>query len=423
MKPTDNQNRIFGPSGCISKEGMFLYLNDELNTKERNLLERHLADCLLCSEALEGYEKPGGKEKFLNEYPKVDQELKSAFSIHTESKNNKNGRKRTLITTISIAASLLIIITGYYLINIQTKTSRQDLSYQSLPAADETKTENQAALPEEKNTDAGTPAGMDKEEGKTKDIISQNERTKTFESSGGNGYVQKKAEISSSKQTTVHDISEYFDLDKNNDDEAEKEIYNGIVDQTIAIGGEQGGPGISDSIKMTGTKTVAIAENEQFALEETVSAKTKSGKDISRSKKENKNDFRSSEKAPESGAMTNGKNLRGISFYNDAKYKDAIAEFENVVKSDKNNFEAYYYLAMSYYNDGQKDAAMIDLDKVLSIKDNSFYDLALWQKAVIMTEKGQTGAARDLFNEIVKRGGALKNNAIQKVNELSQPEK
>ena len=81
-----------------------------------------------------------------------------------------------------------------------------------------------------------------------------------------------------------------------------------------------------------------------------------------------------------------------------------------------------YYLAMAYYNDGQKDVATTWFDKLLKKKTNPYYDLALWQNALIFTENNQTEDARRLLNEIIDRGGTLKNNALQRINEIEKSE-
>ncbi|HNX06767.1 MAG TPA: hypothetical protein PKL96_04230, partial [Bacteroidales bacterium] len=70
--------------------------------------------------------------------------------------------------------------------------------------------------------------------------------------------------------------------------------------------------------------------------------------------------------------------------------------------------------------EGQKDAAIPHLDTILKKKSNPYYDLALWQKAIILAEKKQTTEARTLLNELVDRGGNLKNNALQKLEELNK---
>ena len=51
---TDKYKNIFVPSGCISVEQLFNYQNKKLSKKEMHEVEKHLLDCQLCSDALEG---------------------------------------------------------------------------------------------------------------------------------------------------------------------------------------------------------------------------------------------------------------------------------------------------------------------------------------------------------------------------------
>ena len=52
---THRNSAIFKPTGCLTPEQLKNYGKDDLPPAERHLVERHLIDCELCSEALEGY--------------------------------------------------------------------------------------------------------------------------------------------------------------------------------------------------------------------------------------------------------------------------------------------------------------------------------------------------------------------------------
>ena len=47
---------IFTETDCISEQTMFDYIDNKLSAKERHIVEKHMLDCELCSDAMEGLE-------------------------------------------------------------------------------------------------------------------------------------------------------------------------------------------------------------------------------------------------------------------------------------------------------------------------------------------------------------------------------
>src|SRR5437868_389306 len=50
-----NKENVFSAPGCLSLDTIIRYLNDELPVKESHRVEKHMLDCELCKEAVEGY--------------------------------------------------------------------------------------------------------------------------------------------------------------------------------------------------------------------------------------------------------------------------------------------------------------------------------------------------------------------------------
>ena len=48
------KHKLFDTADCISEQTMFDYIDNRLSPKECHLVEKHLLDCELCSDALEG---------------------------------------------------------------------------------------------------------------------------------------------------------------------------------------------------------------------------------------------------------------------------------------------------------------------------------------------------------------------------------
>lgn len=424
MKPTKAQNRIFGPSGCISKDGLSLYLKNGLTEKEKNLFEQHVAGCLLCNEALEGYEKMAENDKVFAGLNSIQYNLRSTYANSSVKNLKKSGDKRTLLTTISIAASILLIFTGFYFINILTKSDKQHLSYQAPRPEEKTISEEEVTPPLQEDV-AKESAKDIEEKGRANKITATKKIEGTKDNLQNNEQdIPEKTIVfgATSGERTDYDRSGYGGEANQIKTETKQDLYDGFIDKDLLGGANKPAPSQTGSLELKGAEQEIAESYDQNAADEVATGKSVSLEKMQKAKKESGKNAKAASITTAGRAENKPSNEPALSYYNSAQYKDAIIEFEKSVDKNSNDYQAVYYLAMSYYNDGQKDAAIQYLDKILKKKSNPFYDLALWQKALILTEKNQTGEARILLDEIVKRGGTLKNNAIQKIDELDKSE-
>ena len=418
MKPSDKQNRIFGPSGCISEEGLSLYLKNQLSAKEKNLLEQHLAGCLLCNEAMEAYENMQEHDKIFKEVSAIKSSLKSTYSNNTA---HKVASRRMLITTLSIAASIILIFTGYYFVNLQIKNEKKDFSYTAPQSMEKSIVEEeQKSLPELANQAAEK---ISVKEDKTKSTPSQAPQNAAgLYESKANTDRETSATATGAVTVVVDDMSGYIADSPDKKEEYGKDIYAGDYDQGLVLGGTASGEIKAETKNAVSvTREIALSAVHKDAEEEVtednlpLESNEKSIDEVvlSGKKSANKEARRAQVKTPL---------VNGLSYYYAGQYKKAIPEFNKKLTQNSHDYESIYYLAMSYYYEGQKDAAIPHLDTILKKKSNPYYDLALWQKAIILAEKKQTAEARILLDELVNRGGSLKNNALQKLNELDKAE-
>lgn len=64
MTNSDNYNKIFNPSGCISSKGLDLYLNEKLSETQKDQIQLHLKECPFCRDALEVLQKSSHRHSF-----------------------------------------------------------------------------------------------------------------------------------------------------------------------------------------------------------------------------------------------------------------------------------------------------------------------------------------------------------------------
>src|SRR5687767_11258189 len=96
-----HKNLIFSQSECLSPGQLAGYLNNKLSAQERRLVEHHLVDCPLCSEAVEGLATMDNPSDIID----IAADLNRLIAIRTQSP-----RVRTLtFRRLAVAASIVFL--------------------------------------------------------------------------------------------------------------------------------------------------------------------------------------------------------------------------------------------------------------------------------------------------------------------------
>ncbi len=147
-------NHIFDHGDCVSEPVLLDYAHDKLPTAEKNKVEKHLLDCELCSDALEGLMLI----KNPNSLPKIKADVVRRFGPE----EIKKGRivKLEFRTGLAIAASIAVLVVTVFFFRSTLKEEKTvaDVMTNTNEEAEKTiATENQPALiPEELKTDQPT---------------------------------------------------------------------------------------------------------------------------------------------------------------------------------------------------------------------------------------------------------------------------
>lgn len=153
------KENMFEPSGCLTREAFEALVNDKLSANARALADEHMASCPFCSDALEGFLSQK-KQNFTEIMVIAD----NAFDKILAQRQNRHDKKRTIrLLSISIAASILLMVGLFFLIN--TPTSKMQMA-ESLPKKDTVKikpAEQLARVEEKKIEKEKKPAPSSKE--------------------------------------------------------------------------------------------------------------------------------------------------------------------------------------------------------------------------------------------------------------------
>lgn len=111
------KHKIYSSTECLSEKMMFDYIDNKLSPKERHLAEKHMLDCGLCSDALEGLELVKNRSKILN--------IKNAIDSRNISKKEATIISINYKIIFSIAAAIALLVTGVFFFNHLTNKSME----------------------------------------------------------------------------------------------------------------------------------------------------------------------------------------------------------------------------------------------------------------------------------------------------------
>lgn len=133
---------LFTPSGCLTEEAMKAYALDDLPDFQKLQLKEHLGSCEFCSVASEGIElfiQEKGAEAYTKAIDNLSDRLDIKLSSIPETNPEKKVSRRTstLMTLVSIAASILMLIGLYFVIQLwMPETQQLAVEKQAPPVSD-----------------------------------------------------------------------------------------------------------------------------------------------------------------------------------------------------------------------------------------------------------------------------------------------
>lgn len=409
MKNNFTHSNLFGPSGCLTQKAFFDYLSQKMPEHQMNQVEIHLSECLLCKESLENIQaNPESEKQFIDFYQKYIGDF-SQLKSNSSKKNNM----RYLVYATSVAASIMLIISAYFLFLLPENQKSDKIALESFSASEKTSIEEESV----DVTGSFTPGN----ESNIKLSDNKNTVTVTKEySPSSNGFLNQ----INNTETIVMEVSEDEDIPETS---ISKNVYF-LNENNLDQSKDKEDKAIGDKFLKERNNLVSYQEMTREGIEGSEIARTEAvtGKAMEQIVA---GDTKKAEK-PKKGiqpVMISGELYtagisvfdQGLIFYNSGDYQNAIAIFQSILTSQKNNFAATYYLAMSYYMGGNYDIAMQHFDELIkNKKNNSFYENALWQKGQILEIKNMKKQAVDAYRDVIKHNGSLKDNAQLKIDEL-----
>lgn len=113
-------NNIFSQTDCLSEEVIIKYLQGKLSSSEKHLVERHLIDCEMCSDAMEGLKMIGAKQKI--------QVITSDINHQIELRTSPKKAKVFFLeyrTQLAAAAAVILLAGLFFLLKDNLNTEKE----------------------------------------------------------------------------------------------------------------------------------------------------------------------------------------------------------------------------------------------------------------------------------------------------------
>lgn len=116
MTKINHNPDLFSPSGCLTLEAIQLFQSDSLNAVDKELVENHLSECVICNNAMEGYLNLPDQNEQTDTILKIRGIIRNKYLLPAvKAHRSKTGRLPGM-AYISAAASILILLGIFWIL-------------------------------------------------------------------------------------------------------------------------------------------------------------------------------------------------------------------------------------------------------------------------------------------------------------------
>lgn len=456
---------IFYHSECLSEEMLTKYVSGKLSSAEKHRVEKHLVDCEMCSDAVEGLAMIGDEHKISRITSELNQRIQNRVE---EKKEGKIIFLQQYRTQLAVAASVVVLLGFVWF--FRSSMSMKELSPETSEKIFAEKFEPYPAAAEDANAEAVQAPAVAQEESKVN--VQRANRvansgsgeegkeisvaTQLSKEGGKNEQIfyqtapekQVAAPSTSMPQGDVVNRDEIILSDKTESNlqqsTPQKPAFSNITSTSTASGAAAVSKNDQEADNRNLSEKKKVQEVELLALE----TKSQSEKYRAKDRKEGKTAVKKLAEAQpatpkaeiavaedvvmveenvqmkmldsvSATILTDDDSDKAMQKYEQKDYSGAAVDFEAALKKDPNNYNALFYSAVSYLGTGETDKAIANLNKVLEKKDGEFFDAAQWYLSLAYIKKNDTQNARKNLAEL-KRNSKSKyqKQAEQTLNEM-----
>ncbi|MBI4946352.1 MAG: tetratricopeptide repeat protein [Bacteroidetes bacterium] len=431
MNKTKN---IFAHTDCISEEMLMKYISGTLSPAEKHEVEKHLIDCPMCSDAVEGLQimtspQPSPKERGLTSQKAID-ELNIRIRERAEKKEGKIIFLQQYRTQLAVAASIIVVIGLVWFF----RSNRQELDSASSEKIFADKFE---APPSERAEESKAESIQRNAENNSQPAATEDKQAN--KRIAPVGVAANKTNAKPRRQTAMPEDRKVSEIQNEltlQDDQAAKEEAVAPLASSGASLANAAAPvankalafGVQEKNKATNTPAPAeekaaapaqTGEGDMLAFESANKKKQNAVKKEAAPQKAAQG-YYETQAVPAAAAKAQTAIMEaeavaldsvyanaGAAFQDDAMakydkqdYAGAVTAFEQALKQNPNDEKALFYSGVSYLSLGQADKAVTGFNKVLQNKNSRYYDDAQWYLSLSYLKKKDAPNARKNLMEI-----------------------
>jgi hypothetical protein len=457
----DKLDKIFSESECISEETMYAYLEDKLTPKQRHSVDIHLASCELCSDAFEGLSLIQDKDKIRG----IVAEINSNITGKTVTEIKKPFFIKYRLSIAAAVAFFIIAGSIFIIFNnsnkekedklfaekfepFKDKSNKQIVDSLSLKSKDNEETIPQKEkLLEEMNDRSVRNAKIQDKSAEDIPASPKNSPAKNNINNNPKMDIANKEKLNSiPKAVIVGGNPQQWSSQSLDKDQSTININAQSIAATPSAQSNADIQSITyknaDVAKKSEKKSKQYSNAMKAAPANIPNDTTKNdvvlSNERSKSRAANPSNVAAPAMSPVQGASSSSMSYSAAEEFKinpansnplmdsamkkyDAKdFSNASVLFNKILANNKSNYNALFYSSVCYLSLDRADSAVINLDKVLKIKNGEFYQDAQWYKALALIRQDKKKAAKKLLNEIIANGGIYKAKAEQTYIELDK---
>ena len=398
---------------CLSSSILLKYSDNILTEKENYQIEKHLLDCQMCQDVLDGILELPNKNKL----PVIITQLNNQI----DKKNLKKGKviKLNTFKILAMAASFILLIglsifIGKYFTGTNEMTMAENLNYN----VEKTTTINKEVTQEEKTEDEEYKEGniVEKTEIINNEDLDDEFSDEIIIEDVVDAMPDEKAEGIIKAPDYEMDMNEQKEKAKGDIIEKDKadKVNNIIIADDEAIA--------TDNIaKKDEITTDNIGKGEEILAEEVSTTVTRNSI-FKRNKKSEGKAFSGNTTQPanqKAEYISIESNIdTGIYLYNNQQYTEAVNNFSFALEEEPTNSTATFYTAQCYQETGKNIKSLMYYNQITNDKNNEFYYNAQFNTALLYIELGLKNKAEIILDELSSKENQFKKDAEIKLLEI-----
>lgn len=377
MQKPDKTENMFVRADCLTKEELIGYARGTLTGKRNHNVEKHLLDCELCSDAMEGVmllKDPAYLEDINNELIR---------KIGTEKLVQLSKKTGWYLTAAAIVS--VFLISGLYLLFI--KDSGTNNENVAILKKEELKTESAAAV-------LGVP---------TDSITGQKNVSE-------NNIDNLPKATNSLSGAMLSATTANLDAAQISDDTKKDYLLSATSSDKPAAGAEA-----------TDAVAYEVAREEESMNEKNVPAQPAvetNDMKYDRSADQYKEAARAKRSSDETVVLSKAKTVAiekssnvsnsvelknaGIRNLENNNYREALSDLKLALRQQPDDVEAIYYTGVTNYKMQENKKALAYFDQVMNHPDRKLFEDARWYKVLTYVEMNDNGNARVLIKKIIE---------------------